>query len=93
MAIFDNIDTFSKLESALNTANGNGEADTINITGDITLTNFLPLIAEDVSLTINGDNYRIDGNNQFRLFFVETGVVTFNTVNFFQGLAAGGGWK
>ncbi len=47
MATFD-VDTPAELSNAITTSASNGQADTINITGDITLTGLLPLIEEDV---------------------------------------------
>ena len=82
MATFDNIDTLAELKSAIAQANANSEADTINLTGNITLNDgdaatddSLPLIAESVGLTINGGNYTISGDNQRRIFFVRSGTV------------------
>ncbi len=48
-----NVNTPAQLSQAITTSANNGEADTINITGDITLTGLLPLIEEDVELRIN----------------------------------------
>ena len=48
------------LDSAINSANGNSEADTINITGNFTLTtNALPQITS--AITINGNGFTING--------------------------------
>ncbi|MCY4539820.1 MAG: hypothetical protein OXE52_16525, partial [Chloroflexi bacterium] len=48
------------LTTAINSANGNSEADTINITGNFTLTtNALPQITS--AITINGNGFTISG--------------------------------
>lgn len=97
MATFDNVDTFAELQAAINDSKGNGQADVINITGDITLDSLLPLIEEDTSLTINGGGFTISGdvdsngndNGDVRLFFVRSGTVTFDNLNFDGGRAEG----
>ncbi len=85
-----NVAPSAELSQAIITSSNNGEADTINITGDITLTGLLPLIEEDVELTIDGNNNTINGNNQHRLFFVRRGVVKFDDLTFSNGQAQGG---
>jgi hypothetical protein len=47
MATFNNIDSTSELQNAIATAKNNGQADTINITGNISAHDLL--IQEDVS--------------------------------------------
>ncbi len=84
------VNTEAQLSKAITASKNNGKADTINITGDITLTKLLPLIEEDVQLTINGGDNTIDGNNQHRLFFVRSGVVNFDDLIFSNGRAQGG---
>ena len=90
MATFNNIDTFAELENALTTSRNNGQTDTINITGDITLTDNLPFIEEDQSLTINGGGYSVSGDDTYRPFFVESGTVVFDNLTFANGKAQGG---
>ncbi len=90
MAIFDGIDTFVELQDAINQANTNGQADIFNITGSILLTSALPLINETNSLTINGGDFTLDGNNAFRLLFIQSGSVTLNNLTLTKGLAKGG---
>ena len=92
MATFNNVDTFAELQQALIDSKNNGEADTVNITGDITLTDLLPLIEEDAALTITGgsSNFTISGDDTHRLFFVKSGTVNFSNLNFADGLAQGG---
>jgi Ca2+-binding RTX toxin-like protein len=97
MATFDNIDTLAELQAAIAQANSNSEADTINITGNITLNDndvatddSLPLIEESVGLTINGGNYTISGDNQQRIFFVRSGNIVIDDLTLTQGRAKGG---
>ncbi len=49
----------------------------------------LPLIEEDVQLTIKGNNNTINGNNQHWLFFVRNGTVNFDDLTFRNGRAQG----
>ncbi|MBC6476756.1 MAG: hypothetical protein GDA56_02075 [Hormoscilla sp. GM7CHS1pb] len=89
MAIFD-VDTPAELSQAITASKNNGEADTINIEGDITLNGLLPVIEEDVHLTIEGNNNTISGDDKYRLFFVRSGEVDFDNLNFSNGRARGG---
>ncbi len=89
MATF-NVNTERGLSQAITDSKNNGEADSINITGDITLTGLLPLIEEDIQLTISGGDNTINGNDQHRLFFVRSGVVNFDRLTFSNGRARGG---
>ncbi len=78
-ATFDNIDTHAKLVNAINTANGNSEADTINITADITLEASLPQITSTV--TINGGGNTINGDGKYRPFNISSdGILTLNNL-------------
>ena len=81
MANFD-VNNFDELKQAITDSKGNSAADTININSNITITGLLPLIEEDTSLTINGNRNTIDGNNQFRHFFVKSGNVVFDNLTF-----------
>ena len=99
MAIFNDIDTFAELESAILAANSNGEADTFNLTGDITLTGALTQITEDVGLTINGGDFTVSGDvNQngindegdVRVLFIQSGTVALNDLILAGGRAQGG---
>lgn len=89
MAIFDNIDTFEELYDAIDTANHNGEVDTIHLTGNITLTDALPVIEEDQALTLDGDGFALDGDNAQRILFVKSGNITIDNVGFHNGTAQG----
>ena len=84
-----NVNSFAGLQTAITTANTNGTADTINITGNITLTGLLPLIQEDVGLTIEGNNNTLNGDGNYRHFFIRSGTVSFNHLTFANGKAQG----
>ncbi len=90
MANFNDVDTFAELRDAITGSKGNGQADTINITGNITLTDLLPLIEEDTGLTINGGSHTVSGSNARHLFFVKSGTVNFDSLTFQDGRAQGG---
>jgi Domain of unknown function (DUF4114) len=89
MATFNNVDTFAELQSAIAASNANSEADTINITGNITLDNHLSLIQEANQLTINGGDFQISGDDQYRVLYVKSGTVVINDVSFINGHAEG----
>lgn len=84
-----NASNFQELQQALTSTKNNSQADTINITNNITLSDFLPIIEEDVSLTINGGNFTVDGANSYRPFFVKSGTVVFDDLTFANGKAQG----
>jgi hypothetical protein len=84
-----NVGTFAELVTALTQSKTNGTADVINLTQDITITGQLPLINEDVELTVNGNNLKLDGGNSQRLLFIKSGTVTLNDLTLTQGLAQG----
>ncbi len=73
-------------ESELRTALAGG-ASTITLTGDIALSSELT-VGRDV--TIEGGGFTIDGQNQTRLFFVESGSVTIQNTTLANGRARGG---
>ena len=89
MATFD-INSFAELQQALTQSKTNGQEDIINLKNNITITDNLPLIEEDVSLTINGGRFEINGNNTYRPFFVKSGTVIFDNLIFINGKAKGG---
>lgn len=80
---------FAELVTAINTANGNGEADDITLTADIVLTSALPNIASDI--TINGAGFMLDGNNSFRVLNITGGTVILNNITITNGSATNGG--
>ena len=101
-ATFNVNGTSQDLINAINVANFNGEADVINLTGDIELTSIhnssfgptgLPVIIGDGTLTINGNGHRIKRPNNindavFRLMALgQNAVVTINDLNLSVGAA------
>ena len=85
----------TELVNAITSANGNGEADTITLTGDVSLTsgdngsNGLPIISSDI--TIEGDGFTIErdssATDNFRLFEVgSSGNLTLNDTTISGGL-------
>lgn len=78
------------LATAINNANGNSEADIIQITSDITISEaagFLPLLNSDILIEGNGN--RLIGENQ-RQLFVRSGKITIQNLTFSNGTAKGG---
>lgn len=71
--------TYAQLVSAINAANANSQADTINITANIRLEASLPQITSNV--TINGGGSIIDGDGKYRPFNVSSaGTLTLNNL-------------
>lgn len=70
--------TYTELVNAINTANTNGQADTISLTADITLTGLLPDVTSDI--TFQGNNHTLDGDNFYRILKISGSI----TVNFFN---------
>ena len=64
----------------------------INITGDIDLTQSLPMIRGDGvhTITINGGGSFVDADGKGRVFFVESGKVEINDVTIVNAVAQGG---
>jgi hypothetical protein len=77
-------------ETELGTAITNATTgDTITFQKDISLlTTTLPTINSD--MTFIGNGYTIDGNNSNRVFFVNSGTVSFSNLTIQNGLAQGG---
>ncbi|MFN5515096.1 MAG: pectate lyase-like adhesive domain-containing protein [Cyanobacteriota bacterium] len=84
-----NVSTFAELVTAIADSKTDGQADIINLTADITVTSQLPLINEDVGLTLNGNNFKLNGDNTQRLLFIKSGAVTLNNLTLQNGLAQG----
>ena len=63
--------------------------DTINITANITLASPLPAINKNLSFT--GNNNTVSGNNAYRVFWVDSGAVSFANLTISGGKAQGGG--
>ncbi|MCA8909521.1 MAG: hypothetical protein KDA64_16770, partial [Rhodospirillaceae bacterium] len=77
------------LRSAIFTANTNGDpANTITLTGNITLTQSLPMIT--AGLTVEGGGNTIDADNAGRVFFVQAGTVEISNVTIDNAVAEGG---
>ena len=81
--------TFSELETAINTANGNSEADTITLTADITLTGALPQITSSYTLTIEGAGHTLDGAGAYRVLYVNLGNLIINNLTITNGNVSG----
>lgn len=95
----------AELISAIDTANTNGQSDTITLTADIVLTsvnnttdgsNGLPSILSDGgnSLTIDGNGFSISrgGATAFRIFHIQTGAnVLIRNIDIENGLASASG--
>lgn len=75
------------LRAAIFAANTGGDS-TINVTGNITLTQSLPMITSD--LTVNGGGFTINANNTGRAFFAAAGSVSISNLTIANALAQGG---
>lgn len=76
-------------ESEFNNAISHAVAgDTIQLSANIGLTENLNTLTYDV--TIDGQGHRIDGNYNYRPFFVESGDVTIKNLTIANGTAQGG---
>ena len=64
-------------------------ADTISLSGDITLTAALPQITSEI--VIEGGNFAISGNNQFRILVVRGGRLTLTKLTITNGFGDWGG--
>lgn len=83
-----NANSTATLAAAINNANNTAGADTVTITGSITLTSLLPKINSDIAF-IGGGN-TISGNNVYRIFWINSGTVSFSDMTLTDGLAKGG---
>ena len=63
-------------------------ADTIALTQDITLRAELPAIISKI--TIEGEGYTISGDDRYRIFYNEGGVLTINNLTMTKGYVEGG---
>ena len=76
-------------EAQLRSAIGNArEGDTIVLTANITLTSNLPVLTH--SVIVNGANFTLSGNHQFRGLFLESGSVTVDNLTIADTRAQGG---
>jgi autotransporter-associated beta strand protein len=80
-----NVANDAQLRTAITSAQ-NG--DTITFTANITLSANLPQVQRNV--TINGGNFTLSGNNQFRGLFVQSGTVAINDLTIANAKAQGG---
>lgn len=81
----------ASLQAAITSVNAGGGTDTINITGNITLSTELTAITKGV--TIAGNGYTVSGNDQFRVFFVDAPAgadVNISGMTIADGYAKGG---
>ncbi|MGE0095181.1 MAG: autotransporter domain-containing protein [Alphaproteobacteria bacterium] len=83
-----NVSTESELRTAIFNANTGAGSTTINITGNILLTQSLPMISSNV--TVNGGGFTINAASIGRVFFVESGTVSISNVTVNNALAQGG---
>ncbi len=97
-----NVSSDGELQNAIISANLGGD-NTINFVNNITLTspgigapNLRPINANydftpgNYPITINGNNFTLNGANAFRGFFVRGGTVSINNLNFGNTLSEGG---
>lgn len=76
------------LRNAIFTANDTGGTQTITLTGNVTLTQSLPMITD--SLTFVGGGFTIDANNTGRVFFAQNGTLAVSNVTINNARAQGG---
>ena len=80
-------EVFTAAELA-NRINSIGDRDSITLGANITLTANLPTVRN--SIAINGGNFTLSGNNQYRGVFVESGNVVIRDLTITKTLAQGG---
>ncbi|MCY4061968.1 MAG: hypothetical protein OXG53_06350 [Chloroflexi bacterium] len=76
-------------DSAIGGCPAGDGADTIHLTGDITLAAELPQITSDI--TIEGSGFIINGDNSFRIFHIVDGTLAINQLTLSDGSAEKGG--
>ncbi|MFA4894143.1 MAG: hypothetical protein WC555_12350, partial [Brevundimonas sp.] len=83
-------DSTASLIAAINAANLHPGADTIRLTGSVTLTGLLPTLTD--ALVVNGGGFDLSGDGQYRLFFVDAGANAVDITNFgsLSGAGIGG---
>lgn len=97
------VSTAAELIAAIETANGNGQADMITLSGDILISNIyssnlffgafgLPLISSNI--TINGNGFAIERDNSapylFRVISINGGTLTINDATIGNGFVESG---
>ena len=80
---------FDKLKAAIEAANRGNVTGIVLLTADITLGAALPRIRGEV--TIDGNGYRISGNENHRIFDVSGGTLSLKRLTLTQGKAEDGG--
>ena len=80
-----------QLLQAINDANDDvGAMYTITFTDDITLDQTLFPLAPAEDITFDGAGHTISGDDQFQIFFVDSGNVDINQLTFVEGRSQGG---
>ncbi len=82
------VSSFEELQAAIETANDNGEDDSIAFLSNITLEAELPIIESTIDFI--GNDRTISGANSFRVFFVRDATVNFSDLTIANGRARGG---
>ncbi len=82
-----NVANSTDLANAINSVNAGSGNDTITLTGNITLSSLLPALTQ--SVTVQGQNYSISGNNSYRIFTVDSGQLTVVNASLINGTAVG----
>ena len=77
----------ASLISAINSINAGSGGGTITLTGNITLSSLLPAINE--SVTIEGQNYSLSGNNTYQILTVTGGQLSVVNASLIDGKAQG----
>ncbi len=83
-----NVANEAQLRSAIFDANDMAGADRIIFTGNVTLTQSLPMITGD--LEVVGGGNRLDANNAGRAFFIQGGTVSIANITIDNAVAQGG---
>lgn len=76
----------ANIDSAVAGCSAGSGADSISISGNITLSAALPVITSDI--TIEGAGNSVSGNDQYQVFVVEGGSLTLNRLTVTNGLSA-----
>lgn len=76
-------------DAAIRGCAGGSGADTIHLTGDVTLAAELPQITSDI--TIEGGGYSINGNYEHRIFKISRGTLIIRQLTITRGYAVSGG--
>lgn len=77
------VNTEAQLIAAINTSNGNAQADIITLTANITLSAALPQITSEI--TIEGGDFTLDGNGNGSVLYNNGGTLTINNLTITGG--------